>query len=185
MKYQVPNAPSSGQCYWRSRRAAIRPEVVIYDVDLSLTLPPAMTATSALNAIAHGVEALYATDGNRVLDVMSLDAMRAFRDGPLVLADPADRVARAKVLCGAWACSTPLGYGSMALHHKLCHVLGGRLGHRMPKRMRFCCRMRRGSMPSPCPRNWRGWRRFLGRLGRDYGPLPRGWVRHWRCVNWG
>ena len=111
------------------RGAAIRPEVVIYDVDLTLTLPPAMTVTSALNAIAHGVEALYATDGNPVLDVMSLDAMRAFRDGlPLVLANPADRAARAKVLYGAWACSTALGYVSMALHHKLCHVLGGSFG---------------------------------------------------------
>lgn len=111
------------------RGAAIRPEVVIYDVDLTLSLPPAMTVTSALNAIAHGVEALYATDGNPVLDVMSLDAMRAFRDGlPAVLANPADRAARAKVLYGAWACSTALGYVSMALHHKLCHVLGGSFG---------------------------------------------------------
>ena len=111
------------------RGAAIRPEVVIYDVDLTLTLPPALTVTSALNAVAHGVEALYATDGNPVLDAMSLEAMRAFKDGlPRVLADPADRAARAQVLYGAWACSTALGYVSMALHHKLCHVLGGTFG---------------------------------------------------------
>jgi maleylacetate reductase len=111
------------------RGPAIRPEVVVYDVDLTLTLPPAMTVTSALNAIAHGVEALYATDGNPVLDVMSLDAMRAFKAGlPRVLADPLDKAARAQVLYGAWACSTALGYVSMALHHKLCHVLGGSFG---------------------------------------------------------
>ena len=111
------------------RGAAIRPEVVVYDVDLTLSLPPAMTVTSALNAIAHGVEALFATDGSPVLDVMSLDAMPAFRDGlPRVLANPQDRAARAQVLYGAWACSTALGYVSMALHHKLCHVLGGSFG---------------------------------------------------------
>jgi maleylacetate reductase len=111
------------------RGPAIRPEVVVYDVDLTLTLPPAMTVTSALNAIAHGVEALYATDGNPVLDVMSLDAMRAFKAGlPRVLADPLDKAARAQVLYGAWACSTALGYVSMALHHKLAHVLGGSFG---------------------------------------------------------
>jgi maleylacetate reductase len=106
------------------RGAAIRPEVVIYDVDLTLSLPAALTVTSALNAIAHGVEALYAVDGNPVLD-----AMRAFQAGlPLVLADPLDKAARAQVLYGAWACSTALGYVSMALHHKLAHVLGGSFG---------------------------------------------------------
>ena len=111
------------------RGAAIRPEVVVYDVDLTLSLPPAMTVTSALNAVAHGIEALYATDGSPVLDVMSLDAMRAFKAGlPRVLADPLDKAARAQVLYGAWACSTALGYVSMALHHKLCHVLGGSFG---------------------------------------------------------
>ncbi len=111
------------------RGAAIRPEVMIYDVDLTLTLPPALTVTSALNAVAHGVGALSAVDGNPVLDVMSLDAMRAFRDGlPLVLVDPANRAARAQVLYAAWACSTALGYALMALHHKLAHVLGGTFG---------------------------------------------------------
>lgn len=111
------------------RGPAIRPEVVVYDVDLTLTLPPAMTVTSALNAIAHGVEALYATDGSPVLDVTSLDAMRAFRDGlPRILINPQDRAARAQVLYGAWACSAALGYVSMALHHKLAHVLGGTFG---------------------------------------------------------
>ncbi|MGB3243537.1 MAG: maleylacetate reductase [Sulfitobacter sp.] len=111
------------------RDPSIRPEVVIYDVDLTLGLPVGMTVTSALNAIAHGVEGLYATDANPITDMMSLDAMRAFRDGlPLVVADPSDVVARSQVLYGAWLCSTTLGYVSMALHHKLCHVLGGSFG---------------------------------------------------------
>jgi len=111
------------------RDASIRPETVIYDVDLTLTLPPAMAVTSSLNAIAHGVEALYATDGNPVLNLMAIEAMRAFKDGmPGVVADPNDPVARRNVLYGAWLCSTALGYVSMALHHKLCHVLGGSFG---------------------------------------------------------
>ncbi len=111
------------------RDPSIRPEVVVYDVDLTLSLPVAMTVTSALNAIAHGVEALYATDANPITDLMSLGAMRAFRDGlPKVVAAPGDTGARAQVLYGAWMCSTALGYVSMALHHKLCHVLGGSFG---------------------------------------------------------
>jgi maleylacetate reductase len=111
------------------RDASIRPEVVIYDVDLTLTLPVAMTVTSALNAIAHGVEGLYAKDANPITDMMAVAAMRAFKEGlPKVVADPQDKAGRTQVLYGAWLCSTALGYVSMALHHKLCHVLGGSFG---------------------------------------------------------
>lgn len=108
------------------RDPAIRPEVVIYDVELTTTLPAAMTVTSALNAIAHGVEALYAPDGNPVLSLMSIEAMKAFREGlPVLRSAPRDIAARTLVLKGAWFCSTALGYVTMALHHKLCHTLGG------------------------------------------------------------
>ena len=108
------------------RDASIRPEVVIYDVDLTLSLPVAMTMTSGLNAIAHAVEALYAPDRNPVLEVMCRDALAAFRAGlPVLLRNPQDRDARAQALYGAWFCSTALGYATMALHHKLAHVLGG------------------------------------------------------------
>lgn len=108
------------------RDPSIRPEAVIYDVDLTLGLPVPMTVTSALNAIAHGIEGLYATDANPITDMMTLDAMRAFRDGlPRVVAQPDDAAARGQVLYGAWLCSCVLGQVSMALHHKLCHVLGG------------------------------------------------------------
>ncbi len=108
------------------RDPAIRPETVIYDIALTLSLPASMTVTSALNAIAHGVEAIYAADGNPVLSLMSVEAMRAFRDGlPVLRTAPQDTAARAQVLYGAWLCSTALGYVSMALHHKLAHVIGG------------------------------------------------------------
>lgn len=108
------------------RDPAIRPEVVIYDVDLTLTLPVGLTATSALNAIAHGMEALYAPDRNPVIVAMVREALPAFRDAlPVLARDPGDRAARAGALYAAWCCSTALGYVSMALHHKLAHVLGG------------------------------------------------------------
>ncbi len=108
------------------RDAAIRPEVVVYDVDLTLGLPVAMTMTSALNAIAHAMEGFYAPERNPVLDLLSRDAVAAFRDALPVLRDtPRDPVARASALYAAWGCSTTLGAVTMALHHKLAHVLGG------------------------------------------------------------
>jgi len=108
------------------RDASIRPETVIYDVDLTLTLPADMTVTSSLNAIAHGVEGLYAPDANPVMSLMAVEAMKAFKAGLPVLRDtPRDQDARSLVLYGAWLCSTVLGYITMSLHHKLAHTLGG------------------------------------------------------------
>lgn len=109
-----------------SRSPDIRPEVVVYDVDLTLTLPVGLTVTSAMNALAHAMEALYAPDRNPVIELMARDALPAFRDGiPALVADPGDRAARSRALYGAWCCSTALGYVQMALHHKLAHVFGG------------------------------------------------------------
>ena len=111
------------------RDEAIRPEVVVYDVDLTLSLPVPLTVCSALNAVAHGVEALFAPDRNPVVEAMARDALSLFRDAlPRIKAEPRDREARADALRAAWCCSTALGQASMALHHKLAHVLGGSFG---------------------------------------------------------
>ncbi len=108
------------------RSPDIRPETVIYDVDLTLSLPVGLTITSAMNAIAHAMEAFYAPDRNPVIVLMCKDAMAAFRDGiPRLIENPGDHAARAKALYAAWCCSTALGYVQMALHHKLAHVFGG------------------------------------------------------------
>src|SRR5262245_11089470 len=109
-----------------TRDPRIVPEVVIYDVDLTLTLSPLLSATSGMNAIAHAVEGLYAKDGNPVLSLMAEEGIRAFAAAlPRIRADALDPDARAGALYGAWLCGTVLAGTTMALHHKLCHVLGG------------------------------------------------------------
>ena len=111
------------------RDPAIRPETVIYDVELTLGLPAGLTATSGLNALAHAVEALYARDRNPVLSLLAAEAVAALVAAlPRLAAAPGDRDARARALYGAWLCGAALGGTTMALHHKLCHVLGGSFG---------------------------------------------------------
>src|SRR5260221_3440900 len=111
------------------RSPKVQPEVVIYDVDLTFTLPSRLSATSGMNAIAHAVEGLYAEDRNPIVTLMALEAIRAMAEGlPAILDRPRDPAARAKALYGAWLCGTALGSVGMALHHKLCHVLGGSFG---------------------------------------------------------
>jgi maleylacetate reductase len=108
------------------RAPAILPDVVIYDVDLTLTLPPGLTVTSGLNAIAHAIEALYAENRNPLISQLAISGIEALvRALPAIVSDPADATARSDALYGAWACGTCLGSVGMALHHKVCHVLGG------------------------------------------------------------
>ena len=104
----------------------VLPEVVIYDPALTYSLPPAMTVTSALNAMAHAVEALYARDRNPLSSLMAEEGIRALvRALPAILEVPEDASARSDALYGAWLCGSVLGTVGMALHHKLCHTLGG------------------------------------------------------------
>ncbi|MFQ8430663.1 maleylacetate reductase [Amaricoccus sp. W119] len=108
------------------RDASILPEVVIYDPDLTLGLPVPMSVTSGFNAIAHAVEGLYAQDRNPVASLMALEGIRALKEAlPRIVAGPRDPEARGGALYGSWLCGTVLGTVGMALHHKLCHTLGG------------------------------------------------------------
>jgi len=108
------------------RDARVLPRTVIYDPELTLTLPLAMTLTSALNAIAHAAEGLYAHDGNPITALMAEEGIRASAAAMQVLAgDPKNLEARSNALYGAWLCGSVLGAVSMGLHHKLCHTLGG------------------------------------------------------------
>ena len=108
------------------RNARILPETVIYDVDLTLGLPVAISVTSGVNAIAHAVEALYAQDRNPITSLIAEEGVRALaRALADIVTTPRDPAARRDALYGAWLCGVCLGAAGMALHHKLCHVLGG------------------------------------------------------------
>lgn len=107
----------------------IQPGLVIYDSRLTLAMPPQISAASGMNAIAHAAEALYAADANPVISLMAEQAIAALATAlPAVLRDGQDMAARARALYGAWLAGTCLGSVGMALHHKLCHVLGGSFG---------------------------------------------------------
>lgn len=104
----------------------VLPRTVIYDPELTLTLPLGLTVTSGMNAIAHAAEGLYARDGNPIMDLIAEEGMRAVAEAlPLLRRNSQDLQARSLALYGAWLCGTVLGNVGMALHHKLCHTLGG------------------------------------------------------------
>ena len=99
---------------------------MLYDVDLTMTLPAGLSGTSGVNAIAHSVEALYAEDSNPIIRVLAEQSIAALgRALPLIAKNPADRAARSDAQYGAFLAGACLGSVGMALHHKLCHVIGG------------------------------------------------------------
>jgi maleylacetate reductase len=105
------------------------PRAVVYDPDLTLGLPVRATAGSAINALAHCVEALYAP---RAQPLALLAAQEALRRMPpamrKVAREPRDAEARAELLYGGYLAGVALAGTGMALHHRICHVLGGRYG---------------------------------------------------------
>ncbi|TAK80796.1 MAG: maleylacetate reductase [Betaproteobacteria bacterium] len=117
---------SEGGAKKTGRDPKVLPRTVIYDPRLTLGLPPAVSAASGMNAMAHCVEALYAHDGNPIVSLMAEEGIRALAAAlPKIAISPKDLQARTDALYGAWLAGCSISTTSVALHHKLCHVLGG------------------------------------------------------------
>lgn len=72
------------------------------------------------------VEALYAQKGNPIISLLALEGIKALAESlPEIIVDPSSKSARERAQYGAWLCGSCLGSVGMALHHKLCHTLGG------------------------------------------------------------
>ncbi len=108
------------------RDIRVLPRTVLYDPELTLSLPVSLSVTSGINAIAHAAEGLYAVDSNPIMSLMAEEGITALgRALPAIVKNARDMDARSDALYGAWLCGTVLGHVGMALHHKLCHTLGG------------------------------------------------------------
>lgn len=108
------------------RDERVLPRTVIYDPELTLTLPARMSVTSGINAIAHAAEGLYSATTNPILDLMAQEGIAALgRALPSIAAGREVAESRSDALYGAWLCGSVLAGVDMALHHKLCHTLGG------------------------------------------------------------
>lgn len=108
------------------RDLRVLPKTVLYDPELSRSLPLQMSVTSGINAIAHAAEGLYSVEANPVMSLMAEEGIAAVgRALPRITHQPDDEQARSDALYGAWLCGIVLGHIGMAIHHKLCHTLGG------------------------------------------------------------
>jgi alcohol dehydrogenase class IV len=108
------------------RDPAIAPGTVVYDAELTLGMPAGLTLTSAMNALAHAVEALWAPDATMATDALATESAGGILGTlPAVLAEPAGLTARSRLQEAAWLAGMCLARTRMGLHHQLAHVLGG------------------------------------------------------------
>lgn len=104
----------------------VKPDTVVYDPELTLSLPISVAGPSAMNAMAHAVEALYTPAANPVASVLAIEAVRVFAAAlPMLPRQPDDLSTRSDLLHGAYLAANALASAGTALHHKACHVLGG------------------------------------------------------------
>jgi maleylacetate reductase len=109
------------------RDPRVRPDDVVYDVDLTLDMPKALTAQSLMNALAHPLSTL----GEGALDddgrAQAFAAVQVVYAALEALSQaPRSRPARAAALRGAGLAAQALERGTPGLHHQLAHRLGGR-----------------------------------------------------------
>jgi maleylacetate reductase len=104
----------------------VLPRVVVYDPELSASLPVDLTVASGLNALAHCVDSQWAPKADPINAALGLEGARALVRGLReVLADGAGLDGRTRLLYGAYLAGVSFASAGSGLHHKICHVLGG------------------------------------------------------------
>ncbi|NYZ14521.1 maleylacetate reductase [Azospirillum sp. RWY-5-1] len=101
---------------------------VVYDPTLSLSLPVAVSAASAMNALAHCIDVIYVPTASPVIVQAAVEGARVIVDAlPRVARQPGSVEARGDLLYGAYLAGAALT-GGFALQHGVAHVLGGTYG---------------------------------------------------------
>jgi maleylacetate reductase len=105
----------------------VLPRVIVYDAALTMSLPVPMSVASGLNALAHCLDAMWGPSADPVNTALAAEGIRALRAGlPKIVADPLDLDGRENALYAAYLSATAFASAGSGLHHKICHVLGGK-----------------------------------------------------------
>jgi maleylacetate reductase len=105
------------------------PTAIVYEPELTLKLPTWTTVGTAMNALSHCAEALYAAGHNPAADESALAGARLVSEWlPRVVASPSDLEARTGLVRGAARAGAALAGSMLALAHALAQAVGGHYG---------------------------------------------------------
>lgn len=105
----------------------VLPISVIYDATLVCSLPSSIAIASGLNAFAHAADSLWAPRADPLSEAHAEAGMRILAPGLRSIAGGNAPVAVwEQTLVGAYLTASALASAGSGMHHKICHVLGGR-----------------------------------------------------------
>ncbi len=111
------------------RSPHIRPTVAICDPELTLSLPPGLTAGTGMDALGHCVEGIFATPVNPPTEAIALDGIRRVCTYiERAVADGSDREARWQMMMAALEGGMAI-YKGLGPVHTLAHIFGDRAIH--------------------------------------------------------
>jgi alcohol dehydrogenase len=106
---------------------AIAPRIAIVDPELTLGLPPLLTASTGMDALTHAIEAYTCNLATPISDGLALHAMRLIGPNlPIAVADGANRVAREQMMLGSTIAGMAFSNSDVAAVHCIAEALGGR-----------------------------------------------------------
>jgi len=105
----------------------VLPKAIVYDATLTMSLPVDLSVASGLNALAHCVDSMWAPNADPINAVLAGEGIRSLAAGlPKVVNDPMDLDGREHALYAAYLSAAAFASAGSGLHHKICHVLGGK-----------------------------------------------------------
>ena len=104
----------------------VLPVTVIYDANLTTSLPVELSVASGLNGMAHCIDSLWGPQADPINQVLATEGLSALANGlTAIVGQPDNLPGREQLLYGAYLSAVAFASAGSGLHHKICHVLGG------------------------------------------------------------
>ena len=168
------------------------PDMAIVDPTLTLTMPPAMTADTGIDALTHALEAAVSIFASPYTDAFCMQAVRLIFDAlPRAYRDGSDLEARTAMANAATIAGLAFSNAFVGLCHALAHPVGARFGIAhgranaifLPHVLRYNASLPSKFMPAPgysayvAPEKYAQIAWILGLGGRDEERPARAAVR--------
>jgi alcohol dehydrogenase class IV len=104
-------------------------DIAMLDPELTVALPPKITAFTGMDALTHAVEGITSTAAEPIADAMGLHAIRLiFKYLPIAVKEPDNIEARGHMLIASSLAGLCFGNTMTGAVHATAHALGGRYG---------------------------------------------------------